>query len=304
MSDGTRSPYLGEHVVGQRIVVRRLVPGETGPTGGPAFVDVLGECIAWDPCVVLTAARERVTIPVQLIVSGKPVPPRPSTRLRATVAETEALVAGLWPSVQTTEVAGWTLRYSPTAERRRANSCLALTPPTVPLVDALAEVVRCYAGLGREPLLAVDRDGDLVAAAVTAGWGWAGGDSTLMLAGTARVLRLLRGMTRVDTDAIEAAVETAGMQAVATVVRDGTVVARGRGVLAGEWLGLHELYVDPAARRAGLGRAVVAALVEWGAEQGARTAWLHVEDDNVPARTLYEAAGFAEHHRMGYLAPR
>ncbi len=95
MTDGTRSPYLGPHVVGQRIVVRRLVVGETGPTGGPAFTDVLGVCVAWDPCVVQTD-RGTVTIPLAEIVSGKPVPPRPSQRLRAGFGECEAHGSSPW----------------------------------------------------------------------------------------------------------------------------------------------------------------------------------------------------------------
>ena len=36
------------------MVVRRVVPGETGPSGGPALTDVLGTCVSWDDgiCVV------------------------------------------------------------------------------------------------------------------------------------------------------------------------------------------------------------------------------------------------------------
>lgn len=95
MADGTRSPYLGPHVIGQRVVVRRILD-ETGPTGGPAFTDVLGLCTGWDPCVVRTASGEVVTIPLTQIVSGKPVPPRPSVRLRAGFAECEARGDAPW----------------------------------------------------------------------------------------------------------------------------------------------------------------------------------------------------------------
>ena len=38
------APFLGPHVVGTRVVIRRLVRGETGPSGGPAMTDVLGVC--------------------------------------------------------------------------------------------------------------------------------------------------------------------------------------------------------------------------------------------------------------------
>jgi ribosomal protein S18 acetylase RimI-like enzyme len=78
-------------------------------------------------------------------------------------------------------------------------------------------------------------------------------------------------------------------------------VADGQATLDGDWLGLHGLEVDPAHRRRGLARAVLAELLEWGAEQGATTAWLHVETDNIAARALYESMGFTAHHRMRYL---
>jgi hypothetical protein len=81
--DGSHeSGSLGPHVVGHRVVVRRLVPGETGPSGGPAMTDVLGICLSWSDteCVVAPESGDPVTIPLALIVSGKPVPPRPPRR--------------------------------------------------------------------------------------------------------------------------------------------------------------------------------------------------------------------------------
>lgn len=71
---------LGPHVVGQRVVVRRVVPDETGPTGGPALTDVLGVCERWGDgeAVVRREDGTTVTIRTDLIVSGKPVPTRPS----------------------------------------------------------------------------------------------------------------------------------------------------------------------------------------------------------------------------------
>ncbi|MFT4286677.1 hypothetical protein [Nocardioides sp.] len=63
------------------MVVRRVVEGETGPTGGPALTDVLGMCTAWaDGICVVESEAGPVEIPIALIVSGKPVPPRPTRR--------------------------------------------------------------------------------------------------------------------------------------------------------------------------------------------------------------------------------
>ena len=47
----------------------------------------------------------------------------------------------------------------------------------------------------------------------------------------------------------------------------------------------------------------MAILLEWGAEQGATTAYLQVLGDNDPALRLYERLGFREHHRYRYLTP-
>ena len=77
--------------------------------------------------------------------------------------------------------------------------------------------------------------------------------------------------------------------------------ASGRAVVDGDWLGLHELHVAPDHRRQGLAMAVLHELLEWGAEQGATTAWLHVETDNAPAIALYESLGFVTHHTCRYL---
>jgi ribosomal protein S18 acetylase RimI-like enzyme len=78
-------------------------------------------------------------------------------------------------------------------------------------------------------------------------------------------------------------------------------VASGEAALDGDWLGLHNLRVDEEHQRRGLGTQVLGALLEWGAEQGATTAWLHVEVDNDAAGALYERVGFRSHHTCRYL---
>ena len=85
MSESAEAHRLGPHVVGARVVVRRRLPGETGPSGGPAMTDVVGTCLRWSDaeCVVQPETGPAVTIPLRLIVSGKPVPPRALRRRRS-----------------------------------------------------------------------------------------------------------------------------------------------------------------------------------------------------------------------------
>ena len=71
---GRGASSLGPHVVGQRIVVRRMLRGETGPTGGPAMTDVLGVCVSWADgrCVVRREEGDLVEMATADIVTGKP----------------------------------------------------------------------------------------------------------------------------------------------------------------------------------------------------------------------------------------
>ncbi len=48
---------------------------------------------------------------------------------------------------------------------------------------------------------------------------------------------------------------------------------------------------------------MVDALLTWGAEQGARSAYLQTMPGNDGALALYAPYGFVTHHRYRYLAP-
>ncbi|MGH3470929.1 MAG: hypothetical protein ACRDPG_02630 [Nocardioidaceae bacterium] len=71
-------------LVGKRVVVRRTIPGELGPSGGPAMTDVLGVLESWEGDE-LTVRRDDgvlVSVPLDEVVVGKEVPPRPARRTR------------------------------------------------------------------------------------------------------------------------------------------------------------------------------------------------------------------------------
>lgn len=55
---------------------------------------------------------------------------------------------------------------------------------------------------------------------------------------------------------------------------------------------LEDLFVREAARGSGLGRALVESAFERARERGCRRIELDVNEDNAPARALYEACGF------------
>ncbi|GAB3265271.1 hypothetical protein GCM10027425_30650 [Alteromonas gracilis] len=299
---------LGPHVVGQRVVVRSIVPGETGPTGGPALTDVLGVCLSWADGVATLQREDGSTVDVEtrLIVSGKPVPPRPPVRHRVTVAAAEARTAALFADLETVSLGDWVLRHerSPAGRRRkRGSSCLALGDPGVDLNDALGRVERWYAERDLPALLQTEADGDVDRAAAELGWSVVEGGEAHHLLGS--VSRALRAVRRLGGASAEPTVETLRTDGDVVHLRasldDGA--GEGLGCLDGDHLGLHGLRVAPERRRSGLGTALVAALLEAGAERGTTTVWLHVETDNAAAYALYERLGLTVHHTMRYRRP-
>jgi ribosomal protein S18 acetylase RimI-like enzyme len=293
---------LGPDVVGVRIVVRRLVPDETGPTGGPAFTDVLGVCTSWEDgvCVVQPDTGDAVVIPLDLIVSGKPVPPRSSPRLRVSVRDAELHTAAL-VGIETTPLGEWQLRYEPAPVgriRNRFNSCLGVGDPGLPLAEAAARVEGFYAERDRSPRIQLELGSPTEDALRALGWEPVPGrDSHFLLASLARVHRLL-GSAAPSPASGPTAVRRADGPRVTVEIGD---AARGEAGIDGDWLGIHNLVVEPAYRRRGMARAVLRELLAWGAEQGATTSWLHVQTDNEPALALYDGLGFATHHTCRYL---
>jgi ribosomal protein S18 acetylase RimI-like enzyme len=76
--------------------------------------------------------------------------------------------------------------------------------------------------------------------------------------------------------------------------RDGELVGMASGVLDGEdGAELISMWVDPAARGAGVAAALVAAVVEWSTGAG-RTTYLMVRSDNARAMAAYVRAGFID----------
>jgi len=276
------------------------VPGETGPTGGPAFTDVLGVCVGWADgiAVVLREDGTRVSIPTRDIVSGKPVPPRPPARQRVGVRDAEGHAAPLWPRVERTPLGDWELRHDPAPvgrPRKRANSCLAIGDPGIPLVEAAERVRSFYGERDRPVLVQVEADSDVDRGLQQLGWTPVSGDAALLLGSLARARRLIAASP------YAVSLVEDGPRAESRCVVDEEVIGTAEAAYDGDWLGLHSLEVDPAHRRTGVATALVARLLEFGAEKGCLTVWLHVELDNAPALAMYEQLGLAVHHTCRYL---
>jgi N-acetylglutamate synthase len=110
------------------------------------------------------------------------------------------------------------------------------------------------------------------------------------------------GRSREAEDDVVRSVLTSGDDVAFARVGD-PIVGIGRGVVTDDWVGLSAVEVDPARRREGIGTAVVAALLEWAASLGARSAYLQTVPGNDAALALYEPFGFVTHHSYKYLRP-
>jgi N-acetylglutamate synthase len=80
-------------------------------------------------------------------------------------------------------------------------------------------------------------------------------------------------------------------------------VAIARGHRNEDWLGLASVWTRLDHRRRGLATAMMAALGDWAARQGARYVYIQVATVNEPALAAYGRLGFVHHHRYVYLAP-
>ena len=83
----------------------------------------------------------------------------------------------------------------------------------------------------------------------------------------------------------------------------GTPLAMAIGAVDGEYMGLFDVLVMPAARRRGLARRVTESLYAWAWDCGARFAYLQVVATNAAARPLYAEQGFETVYSYHYRAP-
>ncbi|MGF1666697.1 MAG: GNAT family N-acetyltransferase [Acidimicrobiia bacterium] len=236
------------------------------------------------------------------------------------IVELERLAVRALPAVESTTLDGWHLPFG-RGQVRRMNAVTTFGIVSWDTFEAVETIERRY-GSRRRPVIfrltaldaelddllfargyeksdevavmtapATGRPDDAVSwtGAVTPGW-----LDTLQRLGEyteARVAELgesLSGMT------LPHAAFRAGVGATATSS------AVGLAVLDSGWVGLFDIAVDPERRRRGLGTTITSAMLSWGAERGATSAYLQVLADNAPGVNLYAGMGFSESHRYWY----
>lgn len=273
------------------------------------MTDVLGTCVSWGDgfCVVQpdgSDTAEPVRIAITDIVSGKPVPPRASPRLRVEPQDAQVRALALWPDLETRALGSWLLRRSTESTARRANSVLAMTPSGI--AGAYDAVVAFYEGAGQRPIAAVLPDSAEDAMFRSHGWVLEShdADTVFEIAGVAQARRSLAGAVPSGVDVVldgDDHLVTARAR-----TDDGRLLATGVAAMSKQsadgWVGFRGIEVDPAERGRGLGLLIMAELLEWGAERGGTTAYLQVLGDNTRAFALYDGLGFVPHHRYRYLA--
>lgn len=321
---------LSAELIGRRVVLRTAVPGETGPSGGPAMTDVIGRVVSFADEVVVVEKRDGVLVEVHAadVVLAKIVPDGPRRRRTRPAQdfgpdELTAICTRGWPPVESASIGAWLLRAAG-GFTGRANSVAVHGAPGVSGDDALDQVAAFYRARGLPPRAQV---------VVGSTWepffesaGWSGGVGPLDGA-VVRVVDLAEALPvaadpdpqvevrdRADdawvaryhrADAISDATVRAVLEAPPTVgfVRLGDpLVAIGRVVVTGEWAGLSCVEVSPPHRRRGLARRIVDASLRWASERGADKAYLQAARGNDAARALYAPYGFDDHHEYRYLA--
>lgn len=92
----------------------------------------------------------------------------------------------------------------------------------------------------------------------------------------------------------------AGPSGYATFAVEERIVAIGMAAVADGVVAVYNMSTEPGHRRTGLGRAVLASLLQWGREQGAEEAMLQVRPDNPAAQAMYRGAGFVTTYSYTY----
>ncbi|SDJ01419.1 Acetyltransferase (GNAT) family protein [Frankineae bacterium MT45] len=306
-------PVISNSWIGRRIVVRRVVG--RGDDGRILFGDVVGDLLTVTASTARIETRSEVLdVDLSHVATAKVV-----EASAAEVLALEEICLRGWRPEESGEIGGWVLRAND-GFTMRANTVLPLKPPGVPLDEAIAEAREWYAKRGLPLVFSIPTEARRLLDAHLQELGWEPSLDVHVM--TARLDVLPVSDARFDievqlgsqaSDEWCTLYKAGGMppggvallnrhdRAIFAQVRlEGQLVAIGRGVVDGNWLGISAVEVAPSARRRGLATSVMSALSQWGRSNGATRSYLQVMSDNAPAVTLYRRLGYWVHHDYRY----
>ncbi len=135
------------------------------------MTDLLGVMESWAASSTTLRAEDGTLTEIALtdIVSGKPVPPRASPRLRVSADEATRRANASWPAEHVEPLGEWLLRAAG-GFSARANSAMAVGDPGMSFAEALARTEAFYARHGLPPWAQVTVGTGVHAAFEEAGW--------------------------------------------------------------------------------------------------------------------------------------
>lgn len=235
-----------------------------------------------------------------------------------------AELAGLDASAppQQAEIDGWLIRLSP-GKAKRSRCINALQQGTLPLDELLARCQKSFDAAGLPLALRVtpwSQPADLDERLAAKGWGAFDAADVMVLARVtpdpdpatllalepaayAALVGALRGSTptAIAAHAERIAGAPVRYQGFALNAADGSLLACGQMVVAGDLVGLYD--IASAVPRQGHGERLCRALLTLAHRQGATQAYLQVGSDNAVAQRLYRRLGFAFAYRYHYRSP-
>ncbi len=305
--------------IGDRLVLRTLLP-DGSATDVIGWVAQLGE-----DQVTVDGLHSRSSVQRARVVAARRLPaalggPGP---LRTSPAELEQISLPGWVA-HTEPLGDWTLRAGG-GFTRRANSCLAVGDPGMPIAEAADRVVGFAAANLIPPRVQVVSGSEVERQLKALGWHEVYvstdvlgirlvdllGDRrphpdvevTTSLERSWEVAYRVSRPTDADPEVVRSILDGQPPRAFGQVRVDGDVIAIGRGQVNRAWLGLAAIWTAPSHRGRGWSTQLMVALGHWAARQGARNAYLQVASENRAAHDAYLRAGFVLHHSYRYLAP-
>ena len=235
----------------------------------------------------------------------------------------EELSMNAWPAMQTLHYDGWVLRFAD-GYTKRANSVYPLYPSEINVDEKIEFCESFYRSLGLPTVFKLtaastpaDLDSRLTARGYRAdsqtsvqaldlktgkyetpsGIELVSEDSEVWHAAFTRMNHVCPARRGTHEHILRAILPD---KCYASLSVDGQIIGCGLGVIQAGYLGLFDIVIDANQRRQGYGERLMMALLAWGVQQGAHTAYLQVMCDNEPALRLYKELGFEEGYQYWY----